>query len=182
MGIYVIIGTSLYCSPEVSFEFVFDDFLDKKFPNRHHPLYPLSDKEMLESRDKFTEMIREKHHKNCNGKFLHRYIPEMLFGMTWQERYEKWKHYDTLPILKNDDLNKDLWTRYSSRTPRMFKASDIWSIGVIGYILICGTAPFYGRRNVDIMEYALTHEYTFAAEHPKRGQMTEDDYPLIFAV
>ena len=102
--------------------------------------------------------------------------------LAWQERYETWTHFDTLPTLKNDDLNKDLWTRYSDRTPRMFKASDIWSVGVIGYILICGKAPFNGRTNVDIMEYAMTHEYVFTAEHPKRGQMTEDDYPLIFAV
>ena len=67
--------------------------------------------------------------------------------------------YDTLTILENDDLNKDLWDRYMNITPRMLKASDIWNIGIIAYLLVFGELPFRARTKEHLLESILIREY-----------------------
>ena len=41
---------------------------------------------------------------------------------------------------------------------------DIWSCGVILYILLCGYAPFYGEKDEDIFQQVLKGEYDFPKE------------------
>ena len=41
---------------------------------------------------------------------------------------------------------------------------DIWSCGVILYILLCGYAPFYGEKDEDIYQQVLKGEYDFPKE------------------
>ena len=41
---------------------------------------------------------------------------------------------------------------------------DIWSCGVILYILLCGYAPFYGEKDEDIYKQVLKGEYDFPKE------------------
>lgn len=41
---------------------------------------------------------------------------------------------------------------------------DIWSIGVITYILLCGFPPFYGNSDQEIFEKILKAEYDFPAD------------------
>ena len=92
--------------------------------------------------------------------------------MTWEERYTKWQNYDILPVRENDDPNIDVWDIYLF-PPRMLQAGDIWGVGVIAYVLICGRSPFYGPPPIKSMEAAFTREYTFPAKQ---------DYPVVFKV
>ena len=43
------------------------------------------------------------------------------------------------------------------------KECDIWSIGVIGYILISGTAPFRGKTDKEIMQSIQLGQLKFDA-------------------
>ena len=175
------IGTASYCSPEVAFDWTLHQWARHVHPSR--TFSQLSAEEQLVDIEHFTKMIREKYDKNIK---LHddgfeldmkqRYNCERLFGMSWQERYKKWKNYDTLPVLENDNLNKDLWQRYPYRTPRSFKASDIWGVGVIAYKSLTGISPFGAKTINDIMESIITTEYKVPSNH--KGQ----DCPLIFSV
>ena len=43
----------------------------------------------------------------------------------------------------------------TQRDGKTFKAGDMWSIGVVCYILVCGKRPFYGRTRNMIMTSIL---------------------------
>jgi len=47
------------------------------------------------------------------------------------------------------------------RTGKMLKASDIWAIGVIAYICLTGTPPFYGNSNRDICRAIVKQKLRF---------------------
>jgi len=47
------------------------------------------------------------------------------------------------------------------RTGQMLKASDIWAIGVIAYICLTGTPPFYGNSNRDICRAIVKQKLRF---------------------
>jgi calcium-dependent protein kinase len=38
---------------------------------------------------------------------------------------------------------------------------DIWSLGVIFYILLCGLPPFYGDTDLEIVEMINSGEFDF---------------------
>lgn len=42
---------------------------------------------------------------------------------------------------------------------------DMWSVGVIAYILLCGFPPFYGDTIPEIFEQILDAEYDFPEEY-----------------
>uniref|UniRef100_A0A0B6ZLD6 Protein kinase domain-containing protein n=1 Tax=Arion vulgaris TaxID=1028688 RepID=A0A0B6ZLD6_9EUPU len=44
---------------------------------------------------------------------------------------------------------------------RYFQSSDMWSIGVIAYILLCGYEPFYDEKEAAMFKKILKGQYTF---------------------
>ena len=44
------------------------------------------------------------------------------------------------------------------------KACDMWSCGVILYIMLCGYPPFYGESDQEILEAVMDGEYDFDDE------------------
>ena len=161
------VGSPYYCSPEFAFVFAFHDHEWAKKNWDGHKNNSTQKKVVDIDIEQFTKIMRGKYDEHgYELKVKQRYDGERLFGMSWQERYKKWQNYDTLPLLENDDLNRDVWERYSCRTPRMFKASDIWSVGVIAYELVIGGVPFSGNTAGDIMEDILTKEYRINNSRP----------------
>lgn len=43
------------------------------------------------------------------------------------------------------------------------KACDLWSIGVITYILLCGYPPFYGENDTAIFKQIMLGQFDFPA-------------------
>lgn len=44
---------------------------------------------------------------------------------------------------------------------------DVWSCGVIMYILLCGYPPFKGKSHKEIFDKILTGKFTFASSEWK---------------
>jgi len=49
----------------------------------------------------------------------------------------------------------------SPRTGSILKASDVWGMGVIAYVMMTGRAPFRGRNNIGIFESSCTKPLVF---------------------
>ena len=54
---------------------------------------------------------------------------------------------------------------------------DIWSIGVILYILLCGYPPFNGANDKQIIEAVLKGKFTL--EEPEWEDISEDAKDLV---
>jgi len=52
----------------------------------------------------------------------------------------------------------------SSRTGAELKASDIWAIGVIAYICLTGSPPFYGKTNREICKAIVKNKLRFPSK------------------
>lgn len=48
-----------------------------------------------------------------------------------------------------------------ARTGRILRASDVWSMGVIAYVMMTGRAPFRGRDNAGIFESTCIKKLVF---------------------
>eukprot|EP00349_Pseudokeronopsis_sp_Brazil_P010853 CAMPEP_0202980754 /NCGR_PEP_ID=MMETSP1396-20130829/86612_1 /ASSEMBLY_ACC=CAM_ASM_000872 /TAXON_ID= /ORGANISM="Pseudokeronopsis sp., Strain Brazil" /LENGTH=73 /DNA_ID=CAMNT_0049720911 /DNA_START=173 /DNA_END=394 /DNA_ORIENTATION=+ len=46
----------------------------------------------------------------------------------------------------------------------MNKAADMWSMGVLLYILICGQPPFVGSNNEELMTMIVEGDFRFASK------------------
>lgn len=52
------------------------------------------------------------------------------------------------------------------------KKCDIWSMGVVLYILLCGRPPFKGKSNPEIIKNVMKGEYSF--DYPSFEQCSDD--------
>jgi len=59
-------------------------------------------------------------------------------------------------------------------------AVDIWSIGVINYILLCGFPPFYGTTDKQIFDKILKAEYSFPS--PDWDEISNEGKQFISAL
>jgi len=53
-----------------------------------------------------------------------------------------------------------------SRTGKMLKSSDIWSAGIITYICLTGSPPFYGNSNREICHAIVKNKLSFPDHNP----------------
>ncbi|BFZ02148.1 hypothetical protein BsWGS_05187 [Bradybaena similaris] len=60
---------------------------------------------------------------------------------------------------------------------RYFKSCDMWSIGVIAYILLCGYEPFYDENEMAMFKKILKGEYTF--ESPWWDDVSDNAKDLV---
>merc|ERR1719354_1291705 len=61
-----------------------------------------------------------------------------------------------------------------SRTGKMLKSSDIWSAGVITYICLTGSPPFYGNTNRQICHAIVRNKISFPDHKPPLSEGFKD--------
>ena len=109
----------------------------------------------INSNEDLDEMEKVLNIKQLTSEFDKTFVFSDLFGWTFEERYKRFSKsdngknidfennvYDNLPIYQNDNPQIRLSKRYCHKTPRMVKAGDIWSVGIIAYQLMVGKLPF----------------------------------------
>jgi calcium-dependent protein kinase len=48
--------------------------------------------------------------------------------------------------------------------------ADLWSVGVISYMLLCGEMPFSGRKRRNVIDKIMRGDYTFRKEVSERSE------------
>ena len=118
---------------------------------------------------KFFQQVCEK--RKLRSKSTETEEFERLFGYSEEERYKKWKNMDYLPRKKHDNPKYALFERWLHNTPRMFKSSDIWSVGTVIYGLLYGTYPFHtnGEQKTDMFEAIVTQNLKLPSKDTRYG-------------
>ena len=102
---------------------------------------------------------------------IHRDLkPENILIESSEEKDKDYFHikvidFGTCEILKKKKLTEQIGTSFYI-APEVLKNGynekcDIWSCGVILYILLCGSPPFYGKNEKEIFRKIIDGNYTF---------------------
>ena len=108
----------------------------------------------------------------CHEKgVIHRDLkPENILIESSEEKDKEYFHikvidFGTCEILKKKKLTEQIGTSFYI-APEVLKNGynekcDLWSCGIILYILLCGSPPFYGKNEKDIFKKILDGNFTF---------------------
>ena len=102
---------------------------------------------------------------------IHRDLkPENILIESSEEKDKEFFHikvidFGTCEILKKKKLTEQIGTSFYI-APEVLKNGynekcDLWSCGVILYILLCGSPPFYGKNEKEIFKKILDGNFTF---------------------
>lgn len=105
------------------------------------------------------------------NKVIHRDLkPENILIETQEQKHKEFFHIKVIDF-GTSDLNRSKMLKEQIGTsfyiaPDVLKNSynekcDLWSCGVILYILLCGAPPFYGSNEDEIFHRILTGTYSF---------------------
>ena len=108
----------------------------------------------------------------CHEKgVIHRDLkPENILIESSEEKNKDFFHikiidFGTCEILKKSKLTEQIGTSFYI-APEVLKNGynekcDLWSCGIILYILLCGSPPFYGKNEKEIFSKILNGTFTF---------------------
>ncbi len=108
----------------------------------------------------------------CHEKgVIHRDLkPENILIESSEEKDKDYFHikiidFGTCEILKKSKLTEQIGTSFYI-APEILKNGynekcDLWSCGVILYILLCGSPPFYGKNEKEIFARVISGTYSF---------------------
>ena len=108
----------------------------------------------------------------CHEKgIIHRDLkPENILIESSEEKDKEYFHikvidFGTCEILKKKKLTEQIGTSFYI-APEVLKNGynekcDLWSCGIILYILLCGSPPFYGKSEKEIFKKILDGNFTF---------------------
>merc|ERR1719506_2760457 len=112
-----------------------------------------------------------------DNNFVHRDIKPENFLLQNKSRDSPLKVID-FGLAKRFESGKDMTTKAGTPyyvAPQVLAGKynekcDIWSCGVIAYILLCGYPPFYGDRDSDILKMVKKGEFDFDDWHSTSEQ------------
>ena len=118
---------------------------------------------------------------------IHRDLkPENILIENSKEKNKDFFHikiidFGTCEILKKNKLTEQIGTSFYI-APEVLRNSynekcDLWSCGVILYILLCGSPPFYGKNEKEIFSKILSGNFSF--RHKIWNKISEEAKDLV---
>lgn len=132
----------------------------------------------------FKQIMSAVNYCHCHGVSHRDLKPEnLLFSVKCEDSPIKLIDFGLSKIFANQDnkMRSVVGTTYymapEVATGSYDERCDIWSCGVILYIMLCGRPPFHGKNDDEIIKKAKTLSYHF--NYPEWSKVSEDVKDLI---